>query len=128
MGKKVLGIVETGYRATVEEQDDTILWLSSMFKGAGLDLTVLLRANAVNYAVRGQDASGLRFGDLEVTNPPTLDDDVEALLEKGVAVYYLAEDVGERGISEGDLVDGVKPVAQRDLPALLDQFDQVWHW
>jgi predicted peroxiredoxin len=128
MGKKVLGIVETGYRATVEEQDDTILWLSSMFKGAGLDLTVLLRANAVNYAVRGQDASGLRFGDLEVTNPPTLDDDVEALLEKGVAVYYLAEDVGERGISEGDLVDGVKPVAQRDLPGLLDQFDQVWHW
>jgi predicted peroxiredoxin len=128
MGKKVLGIVETGYRATVEEQDDTILWLSSMFKGAGLDLTLLLRANAVNYAVRGQDASGLRFGDLEVTNPPTLDDDVEALLEKGVAVYYLAEDVGERGISEGDLVDGVKPVAQRDLPGLLDQFDQVWHW
>lgn len=128
MGKKVLGIVETGYRATVEEQDDTILWLSSMFKGAGLDLTVLLRANAVNYAVRGQDASGLRFGDLEVTNPPTLDDDVEALLEKGVAVYYLAEDVGERGISEGDLIDGVKPVAQRDLPGLLDQFDQVWHW
>jgi sulfur relay (sulfurtransferase) DsrF/TusC family protein len=128
MGKKVLGIVETGYRATVEEQDDTILWLSSMFKGAGLDLTVLLRANAVNYAVRGQDASGLRFGDLEVTNPPRLDDDVAALLEKGVAVYYLAEDVGERGISEGDLVDGVKPVAQRDLPGLLDQFDQVWHW
>jgi predicted peroxiredoxin len=128
MGKKVLNILETGYRATVEEQDDTILWLSSMFKGAGLDVTLLLRANAVNYAVRGQDASGLRFGDLEVSNPPELDADVEALLDKGVAVHYLTEDVTKRGISEGDLVDGVKPVSQRDLPGLLDQFDQVWHW
>jgi hypothetical protein len=128
MSKKVLSIVETGYRATVEEQDDTILWLSSMFKGAGLDLTLLLRANAVNYAVRGQDATGLRFGDLEVTSPPEIDKDVEALLGKGVPVYYLAEDASERGIGEGDLVDGVKPVAQRDLPGLIEQFEQVWHW
>jgi hypothetical protein len=128
MGKKVLNILETGYRATVEEQDDTILWLSSMFKGAGLDLTLLLRANAVNYAVRGQDASGLRFGDLEVGHSPELDADVEALLDKGVAVYYLTEDVATRGISDADLVDGLKPVSRRELPNLLDQFDQVWHW
>jgi predicted peroxiredoxin len=128
MSKKVLNILETGYRATVEEQDDTILWLSSMFKGAGLDVTLLLRANAVNYAVRGQDASGLRFGDLEVTNAPELDADLEALLDKGVAVYYVAEDVATRGIAEGALVDGLKPVSRTELPGLLDQFDQVWHW
>jgi predicted peroxiredoxin len=128
MAKKVLNIVETGYRATVEEQDDTVLWLNSMFKGAGLDVTLLLRANAVNYAVRGQDASGLRFGELDVGHPPELDRDVEALLEKGVAVHYVAEDVAERGIAESDLVDGVKPVAQREVPGLIDQFDQVWHW
>lgn len=128
MGKKVLGILETGYRATIEEQDDTILWLSSMFKGAGLDLTLLLRANAVNYMVRGQDASGLRFGELEVAHPPEIDRDVEALLEKGVAVRYVSEDVVQRGIADSDLVEGVKPVSKRDVPGLLDQFDQVWHW
>jgi len=128
MGKKVLNILETGYRATVEEQDDTILWLSSMFKGAGLDVTLLLRANAVNYAVRGQDASGLQFGDLAVAHAPELDADLEALLDKGVAVYYVAEDVATRGIAEGDLVEGLKPVSRTELPGLFDQFDQIWHW
>src|SRR5437016_2377810 len=99
MATKVLSIVETAYRATLEEQDDTILWLTHMLKNNGLDLTILLRANAVNYAVSGQDASGLRFGDAELAHPPTIDRDVEGLLEKGVPVYYVGEDAAERGIA-----------------------------
>ena len=128
MAITTLNIVETAYRATVEEQDDTILWLSHMFKTAGLDVSVLLRANAVNYAVEGQNASGLRFGDLEVAHSPELDRDVAALMEAGVPVYLVEEDVVERGLPAGRLVDGVKPIARKDLPGLLEQFDQVWHW
>jgi predicted peroxiredoxin len=128
MAKKVLGIVESAYRATVEEQDDTILWLSHMLKNNGLDVTLLLRANAVNYAVRGQDASGLRFGDVELTHPPAIDRDVDALIDKGVPVYYVQEDARERGIPETRLVDGVKPVSRRELPSMLEGYDQVWHW
>jgi predicted peroxiredoxin len=125
---KVLGIVETAYRATVEEQDDTILWLNHMLKNSGLDVALLLRANACNYVVRGQDASGLSFGDLEVSNPPRIDEDVKALIEKGVPVYYVEEDATTRGITDGRLIDGVRPVSRKDLPKLFEEFDQVWHW
>lgn len=128
MAKRVLSIVETAYRATIEEQDDTILWLTSMCKAAGLDVGLLLRANAVNYAVRGQDASGLRIGDVEIVHPPAPDRDLAELLDKGVPVYYVSEDAAERGISDERMVEGLKPVARQDLPQLLEQFEQVWHW
>lgn len=125
---KILNIVETAYRATIEEQDDTTLWLSHMLKTAGGDISVLLRAGAVNYAVKGQDASGLRFGEIKMTHPPEIDKDVERLIEKGVAVYLVKEDADERGLSGADLIQGLKSVSRTEIPELLDRHDQVWHW
>lgn len=125
---KILNIVETAYRGTIEEQDDTILWLTHALKNAGADISVLLRGNAVNYAVRGQDASGLTFGEVKVAHPPEIDRDIQAMMAKGVTTYLVEEDAKERGLSEADLISGVKKVSRRDLPELLDQYDQVWHW
>jgi hypothetical protein len=128
MTKKVLSIVDCAYRATLEEQDDTILWLNHMLHTSGLDVTILLRANAVNYAVRGQDASGLRVGDWEVAHPPMLDADISGLLDKGVPVYYVSDDAVERGVSEGRVIDGAKPISRRELPSLLAGYQNVWQW
>ena len=58
---KTLQIIRSAYRCTIEEQDDT---------------AVLLRGAAVNYAVTGQDASGLAFGGVAQTCPPRIDRDV----------------------------------------------------
>lgn len=125
---KVLNIIECAYRATLEEQDDTIVWLSHAIKGAGGDLDVLLRGNAVNYAVPGQDAGGLAVGAWRQTQPPRLSDDVALLIGKGVDVYIVEEDLAERGLSAGALIEGVKPVARGGLARLLSSYDQVWHW
>ncbi len=124
----ILSIVETAYRATIEEQDDTVLWFNHILKNAGAELAIVLRANAVNYAVQGQDASGLRFGELSPRHPPTIDKDVMALMQKGTPVYVVIEDVEERGVSERELISGVCQVSRNALPKLLDQFDHVWHW
>src|SRR5579884_944612 len=125
---RYLSIVERAYHGTLEEQDDTILWVNHMFKNAGADVSLLLRSNAVNYAVRGQDASGLTFGKAALSAPPTLDHDVEQLVKAGVAVFAVSEDLADRGIEQGELVSGVKTVGRREVAKLFDQHDQVWHW
>jgi sulfur relay (sulfurtransferase) DsrF/TusC family protein len=128
MARKTLNIVETAYRATLEEQDDTILWIATAMKGAGADLAVLLRGNAVNYAVKGQDASGLSFGARSQTHPPRLDEDVARLVGKGVSVFVVEDDVAERGLERMDLIDGLQTVSRSGLPKLVASYDQVWHW
>lgn len=128
MAKSVLTIVETAYRATLEEQDDTVLWFNHAMKNAGTEVSVLLRANAVNYAVEGQDASGLRIGDLDVAHPPDFARDLENLIAAGVPVYYVTEDVEERGIPTDRLLGGAKGVSRSEIPGLFGAHDLVWHW
>jgi len=128
MAKKILKIVETAYRGTLEEQDDPVLWLAATLKGNGADVDVLLRGNAVGYLVRGQDASGLSFGDRKQKQSPRIDDDVQRLIEKGVRVFYVEDDAGRRGIRHEELVEGVRAIGRSGLPELFDGYDHVWHW
>ena len=125
---KILSVVEHAYAGTLEEQDDTVLWITHMIKNAGAEMSALLRGNATNYAVRGQDASGLSFGGAALTVPPTIDKDIEDLIGKGVTVYAVREDMEQRGIRPGDLVAGVTPVGRTDIARLFDESDMVWHW
>lgn len=125
---KALNIIESAYRATLEEQDDTIVWLTGAMRGAGADLDILLRRNAVNYAVTGQDASGLVFGDWRQTQPPRIADDLAGLIAKGVGVFVVSEDLEALGIPRDSLVPGVRPIMRDDIVGLIRSHDQVWHW
>lgn len=125
---KALQVIESAYRCTLEEQDDPVVWITHAMKGSGANLDVLLRGNAVNYAVRNQDASGLVFGGLEQTNPPQLERDIRQLTEKGVDVYVVEDDAAERGIGTSDFLNGIKPLAREGIAKLFSGYDQIWHW
>jgi hypothetical protein len=125
---KVLQIVESAYRATLEEQDDTIIWLTHALRGAGADLTLILCGNAVTYAGIGQDASGLCFGEWKQTQPPQIAADIRGLIGKGVEVYAVEEDLAERGVAPKMRIPDITVVPRSDLARLFGAFDQVWHW
>jgi sulfur relay (sulfurtransferase) DsrF/TusC family protein len=129
MAKRSLNIVETAYRAVMEEQDDTILWLLAAMQGAGGAHTVVLRGNAVNYAVAGQGAPGLTVGQWKQTQAPRMDRDVVDLMEnRRIPVYVVEEDLAERGVGREELVPRVKLVSRKALPALFAEYEMVSHW
>lgn len=129
MAKKTLNIVESAYRAVMEEQDDTILWLLAAMAGAGADHTVVLRGNAVNYAVAGQGGPGLTVGEWKQTQAPKMDRDVLDLIEKRkIPVYAIEEDLADRGIEQDDLVPGVEMLSRTALAARFADYALVNHW
>ena len=125
---RVLNIVETAYRATLEEQDDTVLWITRAMRGAGAEIDVLLQGNAVNYAARAQHVAPLGFGGHMQKRAPGLADDIAALIAGHAAVYVVVEDIADRGLASDELVGGVKPIRKAELPELFDRFDGVWQW
>lgn len=125
---RYLSVVESAYRATIEEQDDTGVWFTHAIKNAGADVGVLLRGDGVSYAQRGQNASGLRFGTRDVRMPPELDRDLEAMMAKGIPVFVVNEDAAARGIPEAALLPGLRRVGRDGLARLFAEYDQVLHW
>lgn len=129
MAKKTLNIVESAYRAVMEEQDDTILWLLAAMRGAGAEHIVVLRGNAVNYAVAGQSAPGLAIGGWKQTQAPRMDNDVIDLIKKHkIPVFVIEEDLAARGIERGELIRGVELLSSKMLPRHMAEYELVSHW
>jgi len=125
---QVLHIVDQAYRATIEEQDDPVLWFVQVLRGADAEVALLLRGSAVNYLVFRQDASGVAFGAWRQTQPPRLAAAIVALLAKRTPVHVIQEDLAERGIRASDCIVGVQPVARARTGEFIERFDRVWQW
>ncbi len=124
----ILSIIETAFRGTIEEQDDTVVWTLHAMRKAGQDVDVILRGNAVCHATQGQDASGLTFGAWNQANPVDLAGDLTKLMADGVKVYVVKDDLAQRGLSGDDLVAGLTLIGNDEIARLCDQHETVWHW
>jgi sulfur transfer complex TusBCD TusB component (DsrH family) len=125
---RVLQIIEPAYRATLEEQDDTVLWFTRAIRAAGARADVLLCGTAVSYAVRGQDAVGFRVGGWSQQHPPAIEHEISKLIESGARVAALAEDLAERGILTESMLPNIEILSRKSLGGLCDQYDRVWKW
>ncbi len=125
---KALNVIGTAYRGTLEEQDDTIVWITHAMKGAGADLDVLMRSSAVNDASKRQDVPALSFGGRTQKNAPHIAQIVSGLIGKGIAVTLIEEDIAERGLTDGDPIEELTRVKPAVVPGLLDGYDHVWAW
>ena len=125
---KILSVVERAYRATAEEQDDTALWFTWTVKKGGAEIDVLLRGNAVNYVVQGQEASGLTFGGVPFGGPVVIEHDLESMMKDGIQVYVVKDDLEARGINTSRILKGIKLIPSQEIASLFSQADHIWHW
>lgn len=124
---RYLSIIDSAYRATIEEQDDTAIWFTHAMKNGGADVSILLRGDAVNYAVSNQDASGLRFGNRPVKGPDMVRD-IKALIDKKIPLFVVDDDLSERGIPASQLIDGVEQVQRNSIGRLIESHERVLSW
>ncbi len=125
---RALQVVETAYRGTLEEQDDTIIWLTHAMRGIEADISVLLTGNAVNYVLVQQQPPLLQFGTWKQTQPTDIEGGLIKLADKGVEIFVLQEDLKSRGLSQREHIGGIRYVRRDQLPSLFERYDQVWHW
>lgn len=124
---KYLSIIDNAYRATIEEQDDPAVWFTHAMKNGGADVTILLRGDAVNYAVQEQNAKGLRFGSRAVKGPDMVRD-IMAVIEKKIPLYVVADDLVERGIPASQLIAGIERIPRDGIAPLIETHDRILTW
>lgn len=125
---KVLQVVEQAFRTLVEEQDDTILWLTQSMHGAGADLRVLLAGHCAYYAVQKRRQPGLSLGSWQQSEPADLIRDLDSMLQKGIPLYVIKEELEERGLTGLPVHPGISVIPRSDLIDLYEQVDQIWQW
>lgn len=128
MKQPSLAIVERAWRGTIEEQYAHILWLSHMIRRLRGEIDVLLRGNAVRYAVAGQPRTELRIGNAVLDGLPHFESEIAAMVSAGIFVYVSAQDCACLGIELPSLIPAVTAVDEAGICRLFDEHVHIWHW
>jgi len=127
MPKKILSVLSHTEYGNLEDSDIG-LFASAFAPVTGNQMTLLLSEDAVNYAVRGQDGTGIKIAGGTVQPGFLIETDIKSVQDSKIPVYAIREDLEERGIGEKELVAGVRPITRSEFGKFIDQFDTVWNW
>jgi sulfur relay (sulfurtransferase) DsrF/TusC family protein len=127
MPKKILSVLSHTEYGNLEDSDIG-LFASAFAPVAGQSMSLLLREDAVNYAVRGQDGTGIKIAGTVVQPGFMIETDLQSVNQANVPVYAVREDLAERGVTPEDVISGVKLVSAKEIGRLVDQADIVWNW
>ena len=128
MAGRSLAIVERAWRGGVEEQYAHILWLARILKRMRSDIGVLLRGNAVGYAVRNAMPCRVQIAGIQLDSIHQLDTAVADLLADGVPVHVSEDDRHRLGIAPELIVPGVVRVDPPGIARLWQSYDRIWYW
>src|SRR5262249_3139697 len=84
MAKKILSILSHTEYGNLEDSDIG-LFASAFAPVAGQQLTMLLREDAVNYAVRGQDGTGIKIAGTPIQPGFLIETDLRSLNQANIA-------------------------------------------
>lgn len=117
----LLQVIGSTYRLAPEEYGGSVVWNTRALDGSAGPFGLLLRDDAVAYALRDRD-------DRNPSSPgqQAAGDALAQLIERGVEVHYVQEDAKERGLTEQRLIEGVKPLKTSDVPHLVGRYRRVW--
>jgi hypothetical protein len=103
-------------------RDDPALDTNAYAVADEVDLTLVLKDAAVDLAIDGVccDGANLRGVAVPVTEPAR---DLRALIDSGVPVHAVAEDLAVRGIDVASLVRGIEPLPEAQLAVLIAGHD-----
>jgi sulfur relay (sulfurtransferase) DsrF/TusC family protein len=127
MAKKILSILSHTEYGNLEDSDIG-LFASAFAPVAGQQMTLVLREDAVNYAVRGQDGTGIKIAGTPIQPGFLIETDLKSVNQSNIPVYVVREDLTERGIKPDEVIEGVKLMRRKELGKLVEQFDSVWNW
>jgi sulfur relay (sulfurtransferase) DsrF/TusC family protein len=126
--KRSLAIVERAHRGLVEEQYGHILWLSRIIRKMRAEHGLLLRGNASLAALRGQRSVSIDYGHLTLDTVSNPWKTVECLVEDGVAVYVVNEDLERLRLTAKPLIQGVVSLDRLQVVELFKSYDCIWYW
>lgn len=127
MPKTILSVLSHTEYGNLEDSDIG-LFASAFAPVAGARLAILLADDAVNYGVRGQEGTGISIAGTPVQPGFLIETDVQAVQDAKIPVYAFREDLAERGIAEGELIEGIQLLSRREYGKFVDRFDTVWNW